>query len=59
MHSIRIFDLDNEGQGCWRFGWKLAGERVLSVRIRAQKLALLDAAIFGTYWSDSDRFERL
>ena len=26
MYSIRIFDLENEGQGRWWFGWKFAGE---------------------------------
>ena len=33
MYSIQIFDLKNEGEGCWRFRWKLANETTLSICI--------------------------
>ena len=39
----------NESQLRWRFRWKLAYESILSVRIRMQKLALLDPAICSQF----------
>ena len=37
MHSIRIVDIGNEGQGCWRFWWKLAGQPVLTTGVCTQE----------------------
>ena len=45
MYSIRIFDHENEGQGRWRFGWKLTGESIFSTCICLQKLALLGPTV--------------
>ena len=47
MYSIRIFEI--EGQGRWRFGWKLACERTLSTFMCLQKLALLGRAVCSRY----------
>ena len=39
IYSIRIFDLEIEGQGRWRFRWKVAIEHTLLTWICAHKFA--------------------
>ena len=45
MYSIRIFDLGNESSGCWWFRQQFVGHRTLSIKTRAQRLALLGPAV--------------
>ena len=47
--TIRFFNLENECQGRWGFGWKVAGEGNLSTSKGAQKLALLGSAVCMQY----------
>ena len=49
MYSIRIFDLENEGQRHRRFERKMAGERVLPTCKCVQKLALVGPAVCSPY----------
>ena len=53
MYSIRFFDIEMEGQGRWRFEWKVAVEVKLST-CNMQKLALLGSAVWSLYNRDLD-----
>ena len=54
MYSIRYFDLEIEDQGCWGFGWKLAGQGRLIPCICVQKLAPLGPAVCSQYNHELD-----
>ena len=55
MTSIRIFDLENEGKGSWKFGWKWTDALTLSAcKIYVTKFALLGSAVCSGWYFMSD-----